>query len=179
MTPKFLTYFLFVAVLFTSCSKDDEASNDMGDAPVEATILTHTDVEFSLDDSARYFASSTGKLYLETELNTEAAAIIDVVGDSNQAFIAFSSPSSTSQIPDGTITKVQHVDVSITTEQFDAIEDDSLLSTISVIDDNESVGISGYQDKIIVFENAAGKKGAIKLKAINATRLLVDIKVIK
>ncbi len=183
MKTKFLSYVFVLSLIIMSCSKDDDSGSTNtdtdSDTDTEQLISTFSDVEFSLDDSARFYATSTGKMYGKSGIDGETSKIIDLVGDSNQAFIAFSSPSSTSEITDGTKTKVQHTNVSMTVAQFDAITDSKSFTDITVTDDNESIGLSDYKNNIILFENSAGKKGAIKLKAINSTRVLVDIKVVK
>jgi hypothetical protein len=181
MKAKFLSGLFLFSVLFISCSKDDDSSTpaDDGDDQNTETISTFTDIVFSLDDSSKYFSTSEGKMYSKSEITAESTKVIDLVGDSNQTFIAFSSPSKTSEISGGTVTKIQHLDTKLTVTNFDDIKDDSTLKNLSVTDDNDSVGITGYKEKIIIFENAAGKKGVIKLKAINADRVLVDIKVMK
>ncbi|MEW7280864.1 hypothetical protein ABW636_19915 [Aquimarina sp. 2201CG1-2-11] len=178
MKLKFLICFFALAMYVTSCSKDDD-SNSTNTTETEELISVFSDVEFSLDDSARFYATSTGRMYGASAIDSETSKIIDLVGDSNQAFIAFSSPSAVNEIANGTVTKIQHTNVSMTVAEFDAIKDSKALAAIKVTNDNDSVGLSDYKNNIILFENADGKKGAIKLKAINATRLLVDIKVVK
>jgi hypothetical protein len=69
-------------------------------------------------------------------------------------------------------------DFGITTAIFDAATNDAFIDdiTITASDDN-SFGTS--HPYIILFETESGRKGAIKTKAVNADRLLVDIKVQK
>ncbi len=179
MKAKFLSSLFLFSVLFISCSSDDDSPADgNGGEESQDSISTFTSVDFSFDNSARFFATSTGKMYSESEINDETAKIIDVVGDSDQAFIAFVSPSvEGGTIPSGTVTKFQYQDVTLTAEDFEAMTDDSKLKNLTVTNQNESLPTSSKG--IILFENAAGKKGAIKINAINASRLQVDIKVMK
>ena len=181
MKSKLFIYLFVLAIGIISCSKDDDSNSDNMDSETntEETISTFSDVEFSLDDAARFYATSTGKMYGVSGIDSETSKTIDLVGDSNQAFIAFSSPSKADEISSGTVTKIQHTNVSMTVTEFDDIKDSKAFMDITVTDDNDSVGLSDYKDNIILFENEAGKKGAIKLKAIKATRVLVDIKVVK
>ncbi|MFL1896657.1 beta-barrel fold lipoprotein [Aquimarina sp. 2-A2] len=179
MKIKLLSSVLIMSLLFVSCSSDDDSGEPTG-GEAEATIVSSGDVEFSFDDSARFYASSTNKMYSEGEIDADAVKVIDIVGDSDQVLIAFISPSGEStSVPSGTVTKFQHTNVSMTAAEFDAMEDDTKLKTLTVVDDNESISPNDYEGKIVLFENAAGKKGAIKLKNLNRTRLLVDIKVQK
>ncbi|WP_103865197.1 hypothetical protein [Aquimarina sp. I32.4] len=180
MKIKFLSTVFLFTVLFTSCSKDDDAGTPDTGGETETTILSYANVEFTFDDSARFFATSTGTMYGAFKIDADAAKIIDLAGDSGTDFIAFISPSAEgATIPNGTKTKIQHTGVSMTVAQFDEIKDDSVLKKLTVVDDNDSVAISSHKEKIILFENATGKKGAIKMTAINSERLKVDIKVMK
>ena len=179
MKTKLLSSFFMFSLLFISCSSDDSDNNDGGMEEVEETLLYYSDISFSFDNSARFFATSTGEMYGESGLGTTALEEIDIVGDSNQAFIAFISPSDDSATSQGgKTTKYQYQNVTLTAAQFDAMTDDSLLKDLTVTDESESLPIDS-QGAIVIFENAAGKKGAIKIGSINATRLLVDIKVQK
>jgi len=181
MKSKFLSGLLLCSILFVSCSKDDD-NNNMPETggEAEASLVTFNDVEFSLDDSARFFSTSTGMMHSAEEATTskEIGPTIDIVGASNTGLIAFDSPSDPrTDVVEGTKTKFQYQDVSITAADFEAIMDDSKLKDLTIADQNESLPISSKE--VILFENAAGKKGAIKIKAINSNRLLVDIKMMK
>ena len=179
MKIKLLSSVLIMSLLFVSCSSDDDSGEPTG-GETEATIVSSSDVEFSLDDSNRFYASSTETMYGEGKIDAAAVKVIDLVGDSNQAFIAFSSPSDMDNyITNGSITKIQHTGVSMTAAEFDAMEDDTTLKTLTVVNDNESISPNGYEGKIVLFQNAEGKIGAIKLRSFNANRVLVAIKVQK
>lgn len=178
MKLKFLISLLTLTVLFISCSSDSIVDKIKDEIDNVKAIYSYTDVSFSLkDDSNRFFASSTGNLYKESEITATNVSLIDLVGESNTAFIAFSSPSSVTTLANGSVTKIQHTNVSLDAASFDELNAVTL-SLLNVNDDNESLSIDS-KDKIILFENTEGKKGAIKIKAINADRLLVDIKVMK
>ncbi|WP_378184680.1 hypothetical protein ACE939_08095 [Aquimarina sp. W85] len=177
MKIKLLSSVFIFSLFFISCSSDDDGGEQEKEEAV-VTLKSTADISFSLDDSNRFYASSTNEMYGEGNIDADAVKVIDIVGDSNTAFIAFSSPSETEDfITNGSVTKIQTQNVSMTVAEFDAMEDDTTLKALTVVGDNEAIGLEGYKDRIVIFENAAGKKGAIKLKAINATRLLVDIKV--
>lgn len=178
MKRLFLKVSMVLALILTACSSDDDNNSSNNTENEGTNIKVYEDVSFSFDDSARFFNATTGQLFAEENLTTENGAGIDLVGFSSQAFIAFSSPDE-EDVPNGTNTKIQHQDTGLTVEDFDAIEDEGALSELTIVNDDDSIQIDGYQDNIITFETADGRKGAIKLKAINATRLLVDIKVME
>lgn len=185
MNIKFLNVLFSVVLVFTSCSNSDDPGKPNTDDETKATLVTYSDIEFSLTDSGnmngRVFSTASGKVYKDSEINAENAEIIDIVSATNQSFIAFDSPDKATDpaIVGARATKFMHTGVSVTATDFDAMTDDSKLKSLTIVGDKESVNISGYENKIVLFENASGKKGAIKLKALNTNRLVVDIKVIK
>lgn len=185
MKTKFLSVLFLFTLLFTSCSSDDDAGKPDTGGETEATLVTYSDIELSLigsgNTNGRVFSTASGKVYKDSEINAENAEIIDIVSATSQAFIAFDSPDKATDpaIVGGRVTKYQSTGVSLTAADFDAMTDDSKLKSLTIVDDNEAISISGYENKIVLFENASGKKGAIKLKSLNANRLVVDIKVIK
>ncbi|TYP70021.1 hypothetical protein BD809_11431 [Aquimarina intermedia] len=114
-----------MSLLCVSCSSDDDSGEPTG-GEAEVAIVSSGDVEFSFDDSARFYASSTNKMYGEGELNGDYLKPIESVENSNQAFITFSSPSDeTTFLPNVTATKIQTKNASLTTTEFDAMEDDA------------------------------------------------------
>lgn len=172
---------LFLSLLVTSCSKDDSPTPEES----EETISKYEGVELKLDnvDSDTYgiaFSSKTGKTFKASEITKENIKDIDLVSFNFTAFISFMSPheaASTKSIEGVTTTKIQHTEVAMTVKEFDAIEDDTKLKALTITNDNESA-ISTYRG-IILFENADGKKGAIKVKALNSQRILFDVVVQK
>jgi len=56
--------------------------------------------------------------------------------------------------------------------------DDQQLANLSISHDGESFG-SFIIPCLVLFEIADGRKGAIKARAVNSSRLLVDIKIQK
>lgn len=172
---------LALFLLGVSCSKDDEVKVDDKPKEAEATIIAYSDVELKLTDSNKdefgvAFSSKNGKTYKVSEINKENIGDIDIVSEVSKAMTAFTSLDGT-KYEGATKTKIQHTEVKMTEAEFDAIKDDSSFTDLIIIDDNESQP-SAYKG-VILFENAAGKKGAIKVKVHNADRVLIDVKVVK
>lgn len=65
----------------------------------------------------------------------------------------------------------------ISVASFDSMADDRLLSSLTIIDTNDSFG--NQLPCTILFELADHRKGVIKAKAINSARLLADIRIQK
>ena len=183
MKLKTIFYVTLLVITFASCSKDD--STDI-EPVVKETLKTYNDVEFALRDYTDdtnygvFFSTETGKVYKQDEVDDTNGSKIDIVSFSNQVFSAFMSPHdplANDNIPNATETIIQHIDSGITVEQFDAMEDDTLLKGLTIIDDNESVRTINVKEKIITFKNSKGKIGAIKMNLLNAERINVTIKV--
>lgn len=173
----FLLPLFALGLAFTSCSDDDNEPL----VETKEEISTFTDVELKLvdsdnDDYGIAFSSKTGKTYKYSEISKENIADIDLVSFANKAFIAFDSPDENrdiNQIDGVKSTKIQITGVEMTSEEFDAIKDGTMLKDLKVIHDKESVQID-YRG-IILFETAEGKKGALKVKKLNAQRILFDV----
>ena len=60
---------------------------------------------------------------------------------------------------------------------LDLMVDDSQIKNLPIAETNESFGVN--QPNIVLFETSDGRKGIIKTTAVNADRLLVDLKVQK
>jgi thioredoxin-related protein len=183
-TKKLLIWTLVLSVLFAACTKNNnDDDNDTTDK--NETIVTYNDISFSLtansSEYGRMFSTVTGKIYKDSEITVENGGKIDLVFvSSNGTYNYFESPSlfKSVTIPNATSTKIQNLTTTMTVEEFDAMTDAENLKSLTITYDEESFGGSGYP-KIILFENAAGKKGAIKVKSRNADVMIVDIKVQK
>ncbi|WP_271783324.1 hypothetical protein [Aquimarina algiphila] len=185
MNTKFLSCLFLFSVLFISCSSDDDSGAPDTGSEQEATLITRTDVSFELETSSNTdpkiaYSTSEGKIYKESELNATNIATIDLLSFVNQSFISFDSPDDIEPIITGAKrTKYQYENVTLTVADFDSMVDDSKLKSLTINEENtESISSTTSKDVIILFENE-GRKGAMKVKAINSTRLLVDIKVQK
>lgn len=190
---KYLLSLFIVSVISFSCSKKEEPTKKQ-EEPIKKeeeekekkeTISSYKNVELKLvsSDTKNYgvaFSSKTGKTYKVSEINKTNIANIDIVSFVSQPMTAFISPDDADDIKSiegATKTKIQHTNIKMTVEQFDAIKDDSALKNLTIVDDKESQ--PGAYKGVFLFENADGKKGAIKTKEFNSQRVVIDIKVIK
>ncbi len=153
----------------------------------EDAIIIYTDLEFAQknDDSnyARFFSTSEGMMFGQSEINSTNGPLIDVVFQGGpSSFIFFESPDNlfdnSFEIPEATSTKVKNYNSGFEVSLFDGMTDDKELEELVVEHDNEAIGSLDFP-LIVLFENGDGKKGAIKLREINSVRLLADIKVQK
>lgn len=172
-----------ISSVFISCSDDDsDFPGDFVDTS-DDVISSYTNVSLSYitSNDDRVFASVNGRTYDEDAIIDEIGPIIDLVSVSDQNMVKFISPNNEMSItiPGATDTKIQHLDVSVSASDFDNIEDDELLKDITVVNDDESIAANDAINSIILFENANGRKGAIKIKSFNLSAILVDVKVLK
>jgi len=102
-------------------------------------------------------------------------------GGDNGAML-FESPNNLSTpstyIVAATATKIKNFQSGFEVATFDAMEDDRFLKDLVVESDYKVISSLDFP-LIVIFENAEGKKGAIKLKSIDHEKLIVDIKVQK
>ncbi|MEN8139232.1 MAG: hypothetical protein ABFR62_12440 [Bacteroidota bacterium] len=150
-------------------------------------VVTYTDLEFAHDGSSdvygRLFSFETGKMYKDSEISAENGSLIHLAyeGWGNSLFF-FESPTVTERydVPGATLTLVKNfvIDSIFSVDDFDALEDDSKLKDLTIIDDNNAFG-NNYFPGIILFEISTGQKGVIKAKYVNSDRIMVDIKIQK
>ena len=156
------------------------------EVPGNSAILEFTDVEFALDagdlDYGRFFSVATGLVYIDSEVNANNGATISLAFESlGNTLHYFQSPNSDDyEIPNSTQTKVMNFPSAelMSQDQFDTMDDDELLSGLTINDDGESFS-NGNIPGMVLFQISDGRIGAIKTRSINADRLLADIKVQK
>ncbi|WP_157486550.1 hypothetical protein [Maribacter forsetii] len=190
LKKNFLLMCLFVSTLsIISCSNDDEDVMEQSEEEVAelASFMLYENVEFEVDteglDSKRFFSTITGSLYTYNEIDAEIALTIDLawydMSPSNPGFLFWMSPDDLfqdEQIEGGTTTKMENTADQMTVEEFDAITDESALIDLVIENEDEAMGPQDYPT-IVLFENAAGHKGAIKMKSNDGQIMIVDIKV--
>lgn len=174
----------------TSCS-DKDKKNDVVPVVDNSTIVTYNNVSFSLlnnesGKAGRFFSTKTGISYKGIQMNATIVPDVDL-GFSNLGcnIWAFTSLDNTRYFSFSGATKtiiVNYPGSKLTPADFDAITNDAKLKDLiidGIDDDFYKLDISS----IILFKNAAGKKGAIKIKSIVEIgvdpRIIVDIKVQK
>lgn len=175
-----------VTLIAKSGSQQNETSQTVTVSGNNA-IVSYTDVVFAQDPASttigRFFSSSEGKIYLNSEVNATTGALIDLAYQGHSSsFIFFESPDklfgSTVTVPGATTTKIKNYQSGFSATDFDAMTNDQLFQNLTVEHDGNAIGTLDFP-VIVTFENSAGKKGAIKLKSINSEKLTVDIKVQK
>jgi len=190
LKKNFLLMCLFVSTLsIISCSNDDEDVMEQSEEEVAelASFMLYENVEFEVDteglDSKRFFSTITGSLYTYNEIDAEIAPTIDLawydMSPSNPGFLFWMSPDDLfqdEQIEGATTTKMENTADQMTVEEFDAISDESALIDLVIENEDEAMGPQDYPT-IVLFENAAGHKGAIKMKSNDGQIMIVDIKV--
>lgn len=174
--------------MFLSCSKDKTEPESEPESPVNA-ITTYANVSFGVkhDDAvhARFFSTETGKSYKDSEVTASTGPKIDICFEqmdvSVNYFLSATDRDVKLTIPGATGSLfVNYVTAEVMTiAEFDAMTDsDKLAATAIDKNDNNAFG-AGNIPVLVLFKNAAGKKGVIKVTAINAERILADIKVQK
>ena len=185
MKLRFLTFAFIGSILFISCTKDDVEEN-LKDAVENAAgvlddVSTFEDVTFSIDssnDSNIAFSIAEGKVFSVNNISAAQLSTVELVSNSNQVFIAFDSPKE-SDLKGTKETKIQHTNVSLTKEGFEAITDSRILSEFEVKEDNESIQYTEAEGKVLLFETQEGRIGAILIKDVLRESFVVDIKVAK
>ncbi|WP_405397458.1 hypothetical protein [Maribacter sp. Asnod2-G09] len=190
LKKNFLLICLFItAFSVISCSDDNEDVMEQNEEETAelASFVLYENVEFEVDtdglDTKRFFSTTTGDLYSYDEIDADIAPTIDLawydMSPSNPGFLFWMSPDDLfqdEQIEGGTTTKMENTANQMTVEEFDAITDESALVDLVIENEDEAMGPQDYP-VVVLFENAAGHKGAIKMKSNDGQIMIVDIKV--
>jgi PKD repeat protein len=153
----------------------------------ENAIVVYQNVEFARDFQSAtygpYFSVADGKIYKHSELNATTGPKIDLVydhiGDPVNYFATPDDADEAYGIPGANTTRIINYPADLlSVATFDAATNASFIENITIgAADEESFGTT--HPYIVLFETESGRKGAIKTKAMNADRLVVDIKVEK
>jgi len=176
--------------VFTSCSNDD--SNSTTVPPTDnSTIKTFKDVTFSLDesegfDAGRFFSTELGKSFKKSKIDATILPKIDLAFYSGSFSLnAFVSPNNSDHGIKNATTSIflNNPKGSITVDQFKKKKKSTDFDTLKLdADDNESFP-DNLTPTVVLFKNAAGKKGAIHVKSVSRAgydpRIVVDIKIQK
>jgi hypothetical protein len=189
LTKKIALLVLFSSMLFNSCSSEDSAKTDS--VTDTSTLKTFTDVTFSLDqsegyDAGLYFSTELGKSFKKSKIDATIAPKIDIVFYSkNYTLNYFTSPNDTDYgIKNGTLSLFINVQKDMMTiEQFKKIDKASDFEALKIDADDDDSFPDENTPNVVLFKNAAGKKGAIYIKSVHRVgydpRIVVDIKIQK
>ena len=184
MMKKNIILGIVMAVILFACSKEEKVEPVLEE--LKNQIVTYTDLEFALEgneaDFGSFFSFETEKMYKVGEINDENGAKIDIAfGSFGNSVYYFESPKENdNDIPNAKDSEFINWEstLRIGVADFDAMVDDTLLDSLTVNDTNESFGVNQVPGTI-PFKIADGRKGVIRTKIVNASRLLVDIKIQK
>lgn len=183
---------VILAAMLTACSKKDKNNNDdnvpVPEKPVvvsDDTLAVFKDLEFDVSGSSTTagiaFSSKDGKLYTRSNLPKDGKNIDLVFAGVDPGQLFFSSPTATASnsltFDNATLTEVMNtpsVEV-YDPAKFDTLSHKSALKNLSVKEDN-SFFTTTYKG-VVLFKNAAGKVGVIKIKSADKDRLIATIKV--
>ncbi|PKA98381.1 hypothetical protein B0O79_2067 [Flavobacteriaceae bacterium MAR_2009_75] len=181
------SFFIF-SFLFISCSKDDNNTEEEV-IEDESTIVVYEDIKFAVDedgvDSKRFFSTSSGQLYTFSEIDEEIGYTVDLIwydmSPTNSGFLFWEEPNDLFgdlSMPGARAIKIENYEPSMSPDDFDNIENSDQLMSLTVENSNSAMGPVNYP-LAILFENADGKKGIIKMKSNDGEFMTVDIKVMK
>ncbi|WP_264563951.1 hypothetical protein [Flavobacterium sp. N3904] len=178
------------SLLFNSCSSDDETKTDSNTTDT-ATLKTFTNVTFSLDqsegyDAALYFSTELGKSFKTSKIDAATLPKIDIAFYSaNYSLNYFMSPNNADYgIKNAPLTLFINAQKDLLTiDQFNKIEKGSDFESIKIDTDDDDSFPDDKTPNVVLFKNAAGKKGAIYIKSVHRVgydpRIVVDIKIQK
>jgi len=149
-------------------------------------VQTFTGLEFALKSGdpvyGRLFSFSTGKMYKDSEMDTTTGPLINLAfGSSGDTAYFFRSPTDTSfHVPRARNVIIANNDPAdtLTVTDFDAMVDDAILKTLVVRDTINTFNASRIPG-IVPFQLFDGRRGLIKTREVNSSRLLVDVKLQK
>lgn len=145
-------------------------------------IYSYTDIEFSHNPAnGRFFSTQTGLIYPDHKVDNNNGPLIDLafINIDNTLYYFESPDDEEFSIPGATQTLIMNYEnTELTINDFDLMTDDRQLKDLYIYDDDNSFGNSTIPH-IILFQNEAGRKGAVKTNGVDNDRLIVDIKVQK
>ncbi|PKB18217.1 hypothetical protein [Flavobacterium sp. 5] len=189
LPPKIALFLCLSVMLFNSCSSDDSKTETT--KTDSATLITFTDVTFSLDqvegfDAGRYFSTELGKSYKKSQIDATILPKIDIAFYSGgQSLDYFMSPNDSDYgIKNASLSLfINYQKDLLTIDQFNKIEKASDFDTLKIDTDDDESFPDSYTPNIVLFKNASGKKGAIYIKSVHRVgydpRIVVDIKIQK
>lgn len=118
------------------------------------------------------FSTETGKVYAGSELEEGNELFLDIAFIQISGMRFFESPDKVGTngfvdytIPNGSSTKfTNYVTDELNAAQFDAMTDDELFQSMEITHDQNA--FEGEDGAIVLFQNAKGQKGALKVKEL-------------
>lgn len=189
ITKKFAVVLFICASIFTGCSSDDDKKEiEVVDT---TTLKTFKDVSFSLDfsegfESGRFFSTETGKTYKKSQIDATLLQKIDIAfygGSISKNY--FVSPNDVEIGVSANATNTDYINYvtnEYTIDQFNKLEKGEELNSLTIANNQESFPDSKLP-LVVLFKNAAGKKGVIYVKSVTRVgsnpRIVADIKIQK
>jgi hypothetical protein len=179
-----------VSSTLISCSKDK--NNDVTPVVDTNTIVTYSNVSFSLlnvesGTLGRFFSTATGKSYKKSQFDGPTIPKVDLAFSNLGKQVCFFLSLDDSRyfsIPTATKTKIiNYPNNLLKAADFDAMTNDAKLKGLLINASDDNSFSTSNLPAIVLFKNAAGKTGAIKIKAFyqngNEPFITADIKVQK
>jgi len=149
-------------------------------------IQTFTGLEFALNAGdpiyGRLFSFSNNKMYRDSEIDTTTAPLINLAfGSRGDTSFFFRSPTDTMfHLKHARTAIIDNSDSAdtLTVGDFDAMMDDAILKTL-VIKDTINAFNATQIPGVVPFQLHDGRRGLIKTRAVNSSRLLADVKLQK
>jgi hypothetical protein len=184
-----IAFLCISTMLFTSFKSDDLLKTE--ETKIDSsTLKTYTNITFSLDqsegfDAGRYFSTELGKSFKKSQIDVAILPKIDIAFYSGGFSLDyFMSPNDSDYgIKNATTSQFINVQKDLTIGQFNKIEQASDFNTIKIDADDDDSFPDNKTPNVVLFKNAAGKKGAIYVKSVTRVgsnpRIVVDIKIQK
>ncbi len=180
----------FTVTLIVSDKSGEKELAKTVNIPGNSAILIHTGLQMGYDNAVvnygQFFSVEQG-VFREAEIPADNSVEINLAfGSCGSGCYFFESPTTLDNgtpkynLPNATESKVINYEVTptISTTAFDAMVDDALLSSLTIIGKKDAFGIDQIPSTML-FEIGDGRKGVIKAHGLDAERILVDIKVQK
>ena len=149
-------------------------------------IQIFKNLEFALKPGdpvyGRLFSFATDTMYIDSKIDLRTGPLINLAfGSSGDTSFFFRSPTDTTfHVPHARAVIIANDDPAdtLTVNDFDVMQDDALLKTL-VVRDTINAFKATQIPGIIPFQLYDGRRGLIKTRELNSSRLLVDVKLQK
>lgn len=186
---------VILTAMLTACSKKDKNDNNGGDDNVpkpeqpavtpKDSLTIYKDLEFDVTGTSQTvgiaFSTKDGKMYYRANLPKDGKNIDLVFAGVDPGNLFFSSATATAShgltFDNAAITEIMNSPSvqAFDPAKFDTLSHGSALNNLSVKEDNSFFSTT-YRG-VVLFKNAAGKTGVIKVSAADGQKVKVTIKV--